>query len=166
MTEENEAVKAFAAVVNELEYPMYVVTAAAGDERDGCLVGFATQCSIHPPRFLVCLSVKNRTFRIATTAPVLAVHLVAADQHDLAELFGSETADEVDKLAQWPWREGPEGVPVLEDVENVFVGRVLARFECGDHIGHLLEPIAARHEGSTEMLGFQEARDIDAGHPA
>ena len=36
----------------------------------------------------------------------------------------------------------------------------------GFHIGHLLEPIAARHEGSTEMLGFQEARDIDAGHPA
>ena len=156
----------FNAFVAELEYPMYVVTAAAGGERDGCLVGFATQCSIHPPRFLVCLSVKNRTLRIAAATPVLAVHLVAADQHDLAELFGSETADEVDKLAQWPWREGPGGVPILEGVGNLFVGRVLARFDLGDHVGHLLQPIAARHEGDAEALGFQEARDIDAGHPA
>ena len=157
---------AFNAFVTHLEYPMYVVTAASGGERDGCLVGFATQCSIHPPRFLVCLSVKNRTFRIARTAPALGVHLVGDDQHDLAELFGSETADEVDKLAAWPWREGPEGVPVLEDVGNLFVGRVLARIDLGDHVGHLLEPIAARHDGDADALGFQEARNIDAGHPA
>jgi len=156
----------FNAFVTELEYPMYVVTVAAGGERDGCLVGFATQCSIHPPRFLVCMSVKNRTSRIAAAAPILAVHLVAADRHDLAELFGGETADEVDKLAQWPWREGPGGVPILEGVRNLFVGRVLARFDLGDHVGHLLEPIAAQHEGGAEALGFQEARDIDAGHPA
>jgi flavin reductase (DIM6/NTAB) family NADH-FMN oxidoreductase RutF len=157
----------FNAFVSHLEYPMFVVTVASGDERDGCLVGFATQCSIHPPRYLVCLSVKNRTFRLAQSAPVLAVHLVGDDQHDLAELFGGETADaDVDKLAQWPWNEGPEGVPILENVDDVFVGRVLARVDLGDHVGHLLEPIAARHEGSTEALGFQEARDIDAGHPA
>jgi flavin reductase (DIM6/NTAB) family NADH-FMN oxidoreductase RutF len=163
MTADQHAFNAFA---TELEYPMYVVTAASGDERDGCLVGFATQCSIHPPRFLVCLSVKNRTFRIAKAAPVLAVHLMAADQRDLAELFGAETADEVDKLAQWPWHEGPQGVPILERVRDLFVGRILSRTDLGDHVGHLLEPIAAQHQGPTEGLGFQEARDIEAGHPA
>ncbi|MBV8159716.1 MAG: flavin reductase [Acidimicrobiia bacterium] len=156
----------FDAFVTHLEYPMYVVTAAAGGERDGCLVGFATQCSIDPPRFLVCLSVKNRTFRIARTATMLAVHLVGADQHRLAELFGGETADDVDKLAHWPWRAGPGGVPLLDDVADVFVGRVLARVELGDHVGHVLEPVATRHERETDALGFQEARDIAAGHPA
>jgi flavin reductase (DIM6/NTAB) family NADH-FMN oxidoreductase RutF len=163
MSDDLDEVNAF---VSHLEYPMFVVTAASGGERDGCLVGFATQCSIHPPRYLVCLSVKNRTFRLARSAPVLAVHLVGDDQHELAELFGGETADEVDKLAQWPWHDGPEGVPILEHVDDLFVGRVLARVDLGDHVGHLLEPIAARHEGGTEALGFQEARDIDAGHPA
>ena len=156
----------FGAFVTHLQYPMYVVTAASGSERDGCLVGFATQCSIHPPRFLVCLSVKNRTFRIAGNAAVLAVHLVGEDQHDLAELFGGETADTVDKLARWRWHEGPEGVPILDGVDNVFVGRVLDRVDLGDHTGYVLDPIAARHHGPTEALGFQEARDIDAGHPA
>ena len=39
--------------VGALDYPMYVVTAAgAGAEWDGCLVGFATQCSIDPARWV------------------------------------------------------------------------------------------------------------------
>ena len=157
---------AFAAIAGELDYPMFIVTAAGGGERDGCLVGFATQCSIDPPRFLACISVTNRTYRIAQHADTLAVHVVPEDAEDLVDLFGGETADEVDKLAQWPWHEGPEGVPILSDVDNAFVGRVLARVDLGDHVGHLLQPIAARHESGTEALGSQEARDIDAGHPA
>jgi flavin reductase (DIM6/NTAB) family NADH-FMN oxidoreductase RutF len=94
------------------------------------------------------------------------VHLIAADQRDLAELFGGETGDEVDKLAACPWHEGPEGVPILDDVSHLFVGRVLDRIDLGDHIGHLLEPVAGRSEGQTSELGFQEARGIEAGHPA
>ena len=53
-----------------LDYPVFVVTAASGDERDGCLVGFSTQTSIDPPRLLVCLSKANRTTRIARTSQV------------------------------------------------------------------------------------------------
>src|SRR5215208_8451384 len=71
-------------LISELDYPMFIVTAASGDERAGCLVGFATQCSIHPPRFLVCLSDKNRTFRVAQGADLLAVHFVPASAHGLA----------------------------------------------------------------------------------
>src|SRR6266480_6066085 len=93
--------RAFIDFVAELNHPMYVVTVSAGGERDGCLVGFATQCSIHPRRFLVCLSKKNRTYRLAQAAAVLAVHLVGDDEKELAELFGGETGDEVDKLSRW-----------------------------------------------------------------
>ena len=63
-------------LVSALDYPMFIVTVAAGDERAGCLVGFATQCSIDPPRFLVCISDKNRTFRVARDADTMVVHLV------------------------------------------------------------------------------------------
>ena len=63
-------------LVSELDYPMFIVTVATSGERAGCLVGFATQCSIDPPRFLVCLSVKNRTYRVAKNANAMVVHLV------------------------------------------------------------------------------------------
>src|SRR3954447_1178565 len=98
---------AFEGVVSDLEYPMFIVTARAGDERLGCLVGFATQTSIDPPRFLVCLSRANRTYRRARDAELLGVHCVPADAEDLAELFGGETADEVDKFARVAWHDGP-----------------------------------------------------------
>jgi flavin reductase (DIM6/NTAB) family NADH-FMN oxidoreductase RutF len=64
--------EAFESLVGELDYPMLIVPATGGGERDGCLVGFATQCSIHPARFLACVSDKNRTYRIAQEADTVA----------------------------------------------------------------------------------------------
>ena len=43
----------FHALVSGCDYPMFIVTAAAGADRDGCLVGFACQASIDPARLLV-----------------------------------------------------------------------------------------------------------------
>ena len=154
----------FQKLVGRLDYPLFIVTAAAGDERDGCLIGFATQTSIHPPRFLGCLSNKNRTFRIAQRAETLVVHFVGEDQRDVAELFGGETADETDKLARVDWSEGPGGAPVLADCPNWFAGRILERFDLGDHRGHLLEPLEAQAARDQDELGFQEAKDIEPGH--
>src|SRR3982750_801842 len=66
-------------LIDELDYPMLIVTAAAGGQRAGCLVGFATQCSIDPPRMLVCVSKANHTYRVAVDADVLAVHFLRRD---------------------------------------------------------------------------------------
>ena len=75
-------------LVNLLDYPMLIVTAEADGERAGCLVGFATQCSIHPPRFAVWISRQNHTFGVARRAGVLAVHFLSTADRALAELFG------------------------------------------------------------------------------
>ena len=54
----------FDSLVGDLDYPMFIVTACADGERAGCLIGFATQASIDPSRFLVCLSHNNRTYEV------------------------------------------------------------------------------------------------------
>jgi flavin reductase (DIM6/NTAB) family NADH-FMN oxidoreductase RutF len=156
------------AFVDGLDYPMYVVTAAANGQRSGCLVGFGSQVSIDPPRLLVCVSVVNHTHPVALAADVLAVHLLDRSQHDLAALFGSETGDEVDKFAECAWQPGPEGVPVLADPPRHLVGRVLDRHSLGDHTGFLLEPmeVCARDDGDLEPLMYLDADDLDPGHPA
>jgi flavin reductase (DIM6/NTAB) family NADH-FMN oxidoreductase RutF len=118
-------------LVSELDYPMFIVTVAAAGERAGCLVGFATQCSIDPPRFLVCLSDKNMTYRVAQGADAMIVHLVPRGAEGLAELFGSQTGDAIDKFERCRWRTGPRGIPVLEDCGNWFAGRVLDRMDAG-----------------------------------
>ena len=94
--------------------PLYVVTTAAGGERAGCVVGFATQASIDPTRFLVAISIENRTWRVAETATHLAVHVIGRERDDVVELFGGETGDEIDKFERCAWTEGPAGIPVLD----------------------------------------------------
>ncbi|MEA2358451.1 MAG: hypothetical protein QOI62_1711 [Solirubrobacteraceae bacterium] len=160
----DDLTKTFNALVGLLEYSMFVVTARAGEEPLGCLVGFATQTSIRPPRFLVCLSRKNHTHRRGRDADALGVHWVPADAEDLAELFGGETQDEVDKFAQVAWHEGPRGVPIVDRCENWFVGRVLQRLDLGDHEGFLLEPVAAHRGSDDSEFTFHRAKAIDPGH--
>jgi flavin reductase (DIM6/NTAB) family NADH-FMN oxidoreductase RutF len=157
---------AFSDAVGDLEYPMLVVTAAAGGRQAGCLVGFAAQCSISPPRFMVWLSHRNHTIGVAREADRLGVHLLSADHRALAELFGSRCGEEVDKFATVPWHEGPAGVPVLDDCPRWFVGRVLDRFDSGDHDGFLLEPMEVGTGPWPGQLGFQAVRDLDPGHDA
>jgi hypothetical protein len=42
----DEDAAAFECVVKHLEYPMFVVSAAADGDADACLVGFTNQCSL------------------------------------------------------------------------------------------------------------------------
>ena len=154
----------FDRLMGTLDYPMFIVTAAAGGERSGCLVGFATQASIHPPRFLIGLSDKNRTHRVALEAETLAVHFVASDQDALAELFGGQTGDEVDKLARVEWRPGPGGAPLLEACPNRFAGRILERVDFGDHVGFLLEPVEVEVGPGQAEFTFHRAKRIEPGH--
>jgi flavin reductase (DIM6/NTAB) family NADH-FMN oxidoreductase RutF len=154
-------------LVARMDAAMIVVTVAVDGERDGCLVGFHSQASIEPPRYAVWLSKANRTCTIARHAHHLAVHVLGEDQHALAELFGGETGDEVDKLAAVSWEPGPGGVPLLTECPNRFVGRVIESAEgTGDHILWILDPTDATAADSPPPLRLSAAVGIEPGHPA
>ena len=142
---------------------MWIVTATDGAERSGCLVGFATQSSIDPLTFTVFLSKKNHTYGVAERASHLAVHAVPKERRDLAELFGGETGDEVDKFERCEWRDGPNGLPIIEGCACWFTSKVLDRFDTGDHVAFLLEPLEGAAEDGT-VLGFDDVRDLEPGH--
>ena len=162
MTDSN----AFHRLTGAIDYPMFVVTAAADGERAGCLVGFATQCSISPPRYVVCISERNHTHGVAAAAEVLGVHLVDSDHAELAELFGASTGDDSDKFASCRWEEGPEGVPLLTDLASRFVGRVVRRVDAGDHLALFVDVEEASAEADLRALTFQQVRHLQPGHGA
>jgi flavin reductase (DIM6/NTAB) family NADH-FMN oxidoreductase RutF len=156
----------FNELMGSLDYPMLIVTAASAGERAGCLVGFATQCSIDPPRFLVCLSEKNRTFALARGGGALAVHLPPADARELVELFGSETGDQIDKFARCAWHAGPRELPLLDECPRWFAGEIVDERPLGDHTAFVLEPFAAENAGRADAFGFQRAKHLEPGHEA
>ena len=154
----------FERLMAQLDYSLFIVTVADGAERSGCLVGFASQVSIHPPRFLICLSNKNHTFDVARQADSMVVHFVPQQAEELAVLFGGQTGDETDKFAQCEWQEGPGGAPVLSALKDWFAGRILERIDFGDHRGFLLEPTAGAAHRSGSPLTFRRAKWIEPGH--
>jgi flavin reductase (DIM6/NTAB) family NADH-FMN oxidoreductase RutF len=153
-------------MVGRLDYPMFVVTTATASTRAGCLVGFATQCSIDPPRFLACISDKNRTYRVLQEAGAMAVHLVPETAGHIVELFGGETGDDEDKFARCRWSRGPEGLPLLADCPSWFAGRIIERQTFGDHLGHVLEPFAGEDAGAGRWFPFSRAKQVEPGHEA
>ena len=164
MTGAGDPTEAFAAIMSDGDPPSYVVTVADGDERDGCLVGFATQCSIDPPRFGVWLSKLNRTYRVARTSRTLVVHLLRDGDADLATRFGGETGDEVDKFAEIDWSVGPDGCPVVERLDW-FAGSVVEQVDTGDHVAFVLSPWGGRCRRSGPQLSESQLGDLEAGHP-
>lgn len=161
--------EALAQLCASLDFPMTVVTAFDGHERSGCLVGFHTQCSITPHRWLVCISTANHTYGVAVNSEWLVLHLLRDDQHALAELFGGETEDALaphEKFDSVTWRPGPGGVPVLAGCDWI-AGRVLERVEVGDHVAHVLDILETGMDHvHAPQLGSQRVHDIQPGHPA
>jgi flavin reductase (DIM6/NTAB) family NADH-FMN oxidoreductase RutF len=158
-------VSAFERVATRLDYPMFIATTSVADERAGCLVGFATQCSIDPVRFLVCISDKNRTHRVLDGgADAVVVHVVPREADRLVELFGGETGDDRDKFERCEWSAGPEGLPVLDECRSWFAGRIVDRIDLGDHVGRVLEPFDGRAEYEGPAYPFSQAKELKPGH--
>lgn len=156
----------FLELAGSLDYPLFIVTASDGDRREGCVIGFATQCSVHPPRFLACLSRENRTFRLACDIDALAVHVLPRARPELAELFGGRTGDDIDKFTRCAWHLGPRGLPILDACPSWFAGTICARHDLGDHVGFLLDPFDAQSAPGDAAMFFQAVKDvIEPGHP-
>lgn len=157
----------FDAVVAQADTPMWVVTVAAGEQRAGCLVGFATQVSIEPRVFLACLSKANRTYEIAQHATHLAVHLLGTTALPLAELFGSETGSAIDKFDHCEWTEGPHLLPILTGAAGWFTGNITRTVDFGDHVGFLLSPTAAHlRKRPPTSLRYHAVAGLTPGHSA
>ena len=144
MTGNDADAQAFEAIMAGIEAPSYVVTTAAGGERAGCLVGFATRCSIDPPRFGVWLSKLNRTYRVARRRRRRSWFTCCATATTISpRRFGGDTGDEVDKFAAIEWRPGPDGCPVIERLDW-FAGSIVERVDTGDHVAFVLAPRGGR----------------------
>jgi len=158
---------AFSDTVARLDAPLVVVTAASQDRRGGCVVGFHTQCSIDPVRYAIWLSKANFTYRVALFAENVAIHFLDAADHDLAELFGGTTGDEMDKFEHCDWTAGPSGVPLLDRCANRLVLRRHTMWDDGsDHVCLVGEVIDVSSGSELQPLRLSAAHDITAGHPA
>jgi flavin reductase (DIM6/NTAB) family NADH-FMN oxidoreductase RutF len=116
---------------------------------------------------LVMISEKNHTFRVASAAARLVVHLISTDDRATAELFGEQTGDDIDKFTRCDWTPGPYGVPVLDAAAAWFSGPIIDRRALGDHVGFLIAPDSGEvRDSDVRLLMDTDVKDMDAGHEA
>jgi flavin reductase (DIM6/NTAB) family NADH-FMN oxidoreductase RutF len=155
----------FEELMSMLDSPVFVVTTQADGHPSGCVVSFATQVGVQPPRFLVAIAKTNHTFAVASRSSHLAVHALSQRHRGLAELFDGQTADQINKFERCSWRAGPQGMPILDDAVAWFVGRTVNRIDFGDHVGYLLEPAGVwAPESCGDLLYLSDIDDLDPGH--
>ncbi len=108
-----------------------VTTRDGGGQDIGLTASSFNSVSLNPPMVLWSLSRQSLSLPAFLGAEHFAVHVLAATQDDLAQLFATRGAD---KFATLTVERGPGGIPLLDGCAARFQCRTAYRYEGGDHV--------------------------------
>ncbi|MBM3597673.1 MAG: flavin reductase family protein [Alphaproteobacteria bacterium] len=110
------------------------VTVVTTQQDDGTITGLTANAfsalSLDPPLILVCVGYNAGSYAVLRQAERFVVHILAADQTEVARCFASSGAD---KASCGQWQVSARGNPVLEGCLAVIECRRSAEHEGGDH---------------------------------
>jgi flavin reductase (DIM6/NTAB) family NADH-FMN oxidoreductase RutF len=138
-----------------INYGLYVVTAAQGDQIAGATINWLTQASFAPPLVVAGLKDDSHTRALAESSGSFAVNVLAEDQLEIGSAFFRPATQDGELLNGYRFERGPiTGAPLLEDVPYWFEARVLETVARGDHTIFVAEVVGAgvRDEARTPLL--------------
>jgi flavin reductase (DIM6/NTAB) family NADH-FMN oxidoreductase RutF len=109
-----------------------VVTAAHQGDPVGLLVSSLASVSASPPLVSFNVSLVSSSWPALRVAEEIGVHVLGADQVELADRFARKGADRFS--APTSWRAGLHGVPVIEGTAAWSIARIEQRVPAGDHV--------------------------------
>ena len=112
--------------------------------------------SAEPPLLSFGIGTGASSWPAVSEADHVGVHILGEHQQELATTFARSGADRFG--APTAWREGPEGVPVLDDVLAWLVCRVVARVPAGDHRIVLAEAVLGDPAGPAGRSLYHQGR--------
>ncbi|MGW7278409.1 flavin reductase family protein [Streptomyces sp. NPDC054844] len=133
-----------------------VITARGDAGPVGFTATSLTSVSAEPPLLSFGIGTGSSSWPAVSEAEYVGVHLLGDHQEDLAATFARSGADRF--AAPTAWREGPEGVPVLDGVLSWLVCRVAGRVPAGDHRIVLAEVLLGDPTGAGSPLLYHRGR--------
>ncbi|MEU8956451.1 flavin reductase family protein [Streptomyces sp. NPDC048518] len=133
-----------------------VITAAQGARPVGFTATSLTSVSATPPVVSFGIGTSSSSWPAVSEATHVGVHILGEHQQELAATFARSGADRFGPATQW--REGPEGVPVLDGALAWLVCRIVARVPAGDHRIVLAEAVVGDHAGEGRPLLYHQGR--------
>ena len=139
-----------------------IVTARAGD---GTLVGLTANSfnsvSLSPPLVLWSLAQTAGSMAAFSTGSHYAIHILGADQQDLAKQFASRQGD---RFAGVQFTDGTGGAPLIHGVAATFECFNRSRYEEGDHVIFVGEVERCTYQPGASPLLFHGGK-FYAEHP-
>ncbi|MFI9547338.1 flavin reductase family protein [Streptomyces sp. NPDC052016] len=133
-----------------------VITASGEAGPVGFTATSLTSVSAEPPLLSFGVGTGASSWPALSRADHVGVHILGEHQQELAATFARSGADRFG--APTAWREGPEGVPVLDDVLAWLVCRVVTRVPAGDHRIVLAEVVVGDPAGAGRPLLYHQGR--------
>lgn len=133
-----------------------VITAHGASGPVGFTATSLTSVSAEPPMLSFGIGTGASSWPAISAAGHVGVHILGEHQQELAATFARSGADRFGPATAW--REGPEGVPVLDDVQAWLVCRVAARVPAGDHRIVLAEVVLGDSSGPGRPLLYHQGR--------
>ncbi|MBO4252902.1 flavin reductase family protein [Streptomyces griseorubiginosus] len=133
-----------------------VITARGDAGPVGFTATSLASVSAEPPMLSFGISLGASSWPAIATTDHIGVHILGDHQQELAATFAKSGADRFG--APTAWREGPEGVPVLDDVLAWLVCRIVARVPAGDHRIVLAEVTLGDPTGPGRPLLYHQGR--------
>ncbi|MFK4104897.1 flavin reductase family protein [Streptomyces sp. NPDC019531] len=133
-----------------------VITAGGDTGPVGFTATSLASVSADPPMLSFGIGTGASSWPAISRAEHVGVHILGEHQEELAAIFARSGADRFG--ASTAWREGPEGVPVLDDVLAWLVCRVVGRVPAGDHRIVLAEVQLGDPAGAGRPLLYHQGR--------
>jgi flavin reductase (DIM6/NTAB) family NADH-FMN oxidoreductase RutF len=132
---------------------MYVMTSRFGSQYGAATITWLTQISFKPPLLLAAVRPDSNVFECLSQSRHVVVHILAANQVDVARKFLSPTKVKDGLMNGEPFSEENAVAPVLVNVLSYIEARVAQIIDAGgDHQLVVMEALNAEHHNDFKPL--------------
>ncbi|MDF6040778.1 flavin reductase family protein [Streptomyces sp. JH14] len=132
------------------------VITAAGDRPVGFTATSLNSVAAEPPLISFGVGTSSSSWPVVAEAEHIGVHILGEHQQEVAATFARSGADRFGPSTDW--RNGPEGVPLLDGVLAWLVCRVVARIPAGDHRIVIAQAVVGDPVGGGRPLVYHQGR--------
>ena len=143
-------------VLRMFTYGMYIVTSSDGEDVGAFTADWLNQVSFEPRLIALSVEADAHSLGVIKRSGVFAVNVLETGQRELAGQFGRATAKVGNKLANYPYKQGSTGSPLLDEALGALECRVIHEHPVGDHVLFVGEVVDAHLNREGEPLTMKE----------
>jgi len=124
---------------------MFILTSRSGVRYGAAVVAWLSQASFRPPLVMAAIRKESRVFECLLQSGVAAIHVLSAEQEEIAQKFFAPTKVVPGLINDEPFVKGQTSAPILQNLPAYLECRLQQVVETGgDHAVVVLEVVAAK----------------------